>query len=100
MDTDTPATVRRSERENATISISLVKQADNFRVDEGAITTDISLCGMGVRTALALLPGEWVGVVARGEFPHAIPARVVWVRADELGSWTLAGLEFLTAYPA
>jgi hypothetical protein len=72
-------------------------RAEDFKVDDDATTVDISLRGVGVRTALALVPGEWVGVVAKGEFPHAIPTRVVWVREEESGFWTLAGLEFLVA---
>jgi len=100
MQTDAHANVRRSERETATIPISLVKKAEDFRVDDSATTINISLCGMRVRTALTLVPGEWIGVVAKGEFPHAVPSRVVWVRVEDPGLWTLAGIEFLPALPA
>ncbi|MGA2982447.1 MAG: PilZ domain-containing protein [Terriglobia bacterium] len=97
MRTNTPANLRRWERKPAAIQVSLVLRAEDFKVDDDATTVDISLRGVGVRTALALVPGEWVGVVAKGEFPHAIPTRVVWVREEESGFWTLAGLEFLVA---
>jgi hypothetical protein len=36
--------------------------------------------------------------VPKGEFPHAIPARVVWVRGES-GLWYVAGLEFLQTLP-
>lgn len=85
---------RRWERELAAIPISLVLKPEEFKTDDSAITVDISLRGMKVRTKLTLVPGEWIGVVPKGEFPHAIPARVVWVREDE-ARWTFAGLEFL-----
>ena len=95
MQTDTPANSRRWERELATIPISLVLKAETFKTDNFATTVDISLRGMRVRTSLTLVPGEWIGVVPKGEFPHAIPARVVWVREDESSHWIFAGLEFL-----
>jgi hypothetical protein len=36
-----------------------------------------------------------LGFVPKGEFPDAIRTRVVWVREDDSGDWTIAGLEFL-----
>jgi hypothetical protein len=95
MQTNTSVPPRRWERQPATIPISLVLKADHFKADNSAITVDISLHGAEVRTNLALVPGEWVGVVPKGEFPHAIPTHVVWVREDEASRWTFAGLEFL-----
>lgn len=88
-------TPRRWERQPATIPIGLVLKADHFKADDSAITVDISLHGARVRTKVALVPGEWVGVIAKGEFPHAIPSRVVWAREDESSHWTCAGLELL-----
>ena len=78
--TNLSANVRGWEREVATIPIRLVLKAESFKADDSAVTVDLSLRGMKVQTSLALLPGEWVGVVPKGEFPHAIPARVVWAR--------------------
>lgn len=95
----TPANIRRSERESATIPIRLVKHAGGFRQDDAATTIDISLYGMRVRTALTLVPREWAGVVVKGEFPHAIPAHVVWVREEESSHWTFAGIEFVLTLP-
>jgi hypothetical protein len=95
MQTNTSVPPRRWERQPATIPISLVLKADHFKADNSAITVDISLHGAEVRTNLTLAPGEWVGVVPKGEFPHAIPTHVVWVREDEASRWTFAGLEFL-----
>jgi hypothetical protein len=100
MQTNNSANPRRWEREPAKIPIRLVLKADHFKADDSAITVDISLRGASVQTKLALVPGEWVGVVPSGEFPHAIPTRVVWVREDEYSHWTLAGLEFLDALAA
>jgi hypothetical protein len=97
MSTNIPSIPRRSERRPATIPISLVLEAEKFKADNSAITTDISTDGVGVRTTLGLVPGEWVGFVKKGEFPHAIPSRVVWAREDEYSGWMFAGLEFLPA---
>jgi hypothetical protein len=100
MQSNIPDLPRRWERELATIPVRLVLKAENFKADDSAITVDVSLRGMKVRTNLALVPGEWVGVVPKGEFPQAIPARVVWVREDESSHWTFAGLEFLQSKEA
>ena len=86
---------RRWEREPAHIPIKLVLKAERFKTDNSAATVDVSLRGMKVQTNLTLIPGEWVGVVPKGGFPHAIPARVVWAREDEASHWVLAGIEFL-----
>ena len=95
MQTNTSVPPRRWERQPASIPISLVLKADHFKAENSAIAIDISLRGAAVRTNLALAPGEWVGVVPKGEFPHAIPTHVVWVREDAASHWTFAGLEFL-----
>ncbi len=92
--------LRRWERQTAAIPVSLVLEAENFRADPSATTIDISLSGVGVRTKLVLVPGEWVGIVPKGEFPHAIPSRVAWVREDESSSCTVAGLSFLNTMEA
>jgi hypothetical protein len=97
MQENTTPTLRRWERRSATIPVSLVLKADRFKTDDSATTVDISLRGARVRTKLALSPGEWVGLVPKEEFPHAIPSRVVWVQEYESSEWTLAGLEFLNA---
>src|ERR1017187_10921138 len=95
MQANTPTDLRRWERQPATIPINLVLKADDLRVDNSATIIDFSLRGVGVLTALALVPGERVRIVAKGESPDAIPTRVVWVQEDESNHWTLAGLEFL-----
>lgn len=95
-----PVNPRRWDRQPASIPISLVLKPEEFKSDESAVTLDISLRGARVRTKLALVPGEWVGVVAKGEFPHAIPTRVVWVQEEESTHWTLAGLEFINTLDA
>ena len=91
---------RRWEREPSDIPIKLVLKAERFREDDSARSIDTSLQGMRVRTSLTLIPGEWVGIVPKGEFPHAIPARVVWAREDERTRWTVAGLEFVPNFTA
>jgi hypothetical protein len=88
-------TPRRWEREPAHIPIKLVLKAEKFKADNSAVTVDVSLRGMKVQTNLALIPGEWVGIVPKGGFPQAIPARVVWAREDEVSHWVVAGIEFL-----
>jgi hypothetical protein len=100
MQTNNPPNVSQWERESATIPIGLVLKAESFKADNSATIMDISLGGMRVQTTLPLVPGEWVGVVPPGEFPHAIPAHVVWSREDESTHWTVAGLEFLQTVEA
>ncbi|HXW12890.1 MAG TPA: PilZ domain-containing protein [Terriglobia bacterium] len=95
MQPNIPVNPRRWERALAAIPIRLVLKAENFKADDSATTVDVSLRGAKVQTRLALVPGEWVGLVPKGEFPHAIPARVVWVKEDESNQGTLAGLEFI-----
>jgi hypothetical protein len=88
---------RRSERQPASFPIRLVLETKNFEADDLAIATDISTDGVGIRTTLELVPGEWVGYIAERKFPRAIPSRIVWVRKDEDSRSVLAGLEFLPA---
>lgn len=95
MPMDTPINLRRWERQPATIPINLVLKSEDLRVDNSATIVDFSLRGVGVLTTLPLVPGERVRIVAKGEFPDAIPTRVVWVRDDGSNHWTFAGLEFL-----
>jgi hypothetical protein len=92
-----PTVPRRSERRPAIIPIRLVLEAENLDADNSAIAIDISTDGVGVRTKLTLVPGEWVGYIDKSDFPHAIPSRVVWAREDQDSHWTFAGLEFLPA---
>ena len=97
MPTITHANLRRSGRDAVSTPISLVKRSGSFRRDDSATVVDASLYGMKIRTAQTLVPGEWVGVVPKAGFPHAIPAHVVWVKEDESSHWIFAGIEFETA---
>jgi hypothetical protein len=94
MPQDTSHTPRRWERQPSKIPISIVLEADPFKADDSATTVDVSLRGVGVRTKLLLVPGEWVRVVAKGNNPRSIPGLVVWVRNDEPSRLTFAGLQF------
>jgi hypothetical protein len=85
----------RSERIPATVPIRLVVVSDDFSIEREASTVDVSLRGIRVRTPLALLPGDTVGVIPIGYFRHAMPARVVWTQSAGTDQWSLAGLEFL-----
>ena len=96
MPVTTTISARRCERKPKTIPISLVLKGGPSMSDGSAFTLDISLRGASVRTKLPLFPGEWVGVVPKGEISYPIPARAVWVREDKY-LWTYAGLEFLDA---
>jgi hypothetical protein len=91
------ANPRRWNRQPASIPVSLVLKPEDFKTDDSATALDISLRGARVRTKLALVPGEWVGVVAKNKFPNAIPTRVVWAQEDESSHFVFAGLEFLSA---
>ena len=100
MQTNIPANLRRWERQPATIPINLVLKAENLKVDNSATILDFSPHGMGVLTTLALVPGERVRIVAKGESPDDIPTRVVWIREDVSNHLSVAGLEFLDALEA
>jgi hypothetical protein len=89
-------TPRRWDRDPVSMPVRLVLSSERFRSDNSAITVDVSLRGMKVRTTLAdLIPGEWIGIVPKAGFPQAIPARVIWSKEDEVTRWIYAGLEFL-----
>ena len=66
----------------------------------GLLPLTFPCTGRGLGRSLALVRGEWVGLVAKAEFPHAIPTRVVWAREDETSHWIFAGLEFLNVVEA
>jgi hypothetical protein len=95
MQADTEIVPRRWERQKTESPVRLVLDSARFKADNSAIALDISLYGARVRTNLSLVPGEWVGVIPKGDFPHAIPARVVWSREDNYSHWTFAGVEFI-----
>jgi len=96
----TAADLCRSHRIPATIPIRLVVESEDFSVEHEASTADLSVRGMKVRAPLALLPGEKVGIIVKGDSRHTIPARVVWVQRVGTNQWSLAGLEFLETLPA
>jgi hypothetical protein len=98
METTTELTPRQWERQEAQTPISLVLDSTHFKKDASAVILDVSISGARVRTSLALEPGEWVGVIPKGDFPHAIPSRVVWAREDSTSHWTFAGIEFIAEY--
>ena len=93
MQENTSHTPRRWQRQPSKIPISLVLDYDYLKTDNSALAVDISPRGASVQTKLALVPGEWLKVTTSGEFTQAMAAIVVWVREDESGHSTLAGLE-------
>jgi hypothetical protein len=94
------ANLRLAEREVVTLPVSLVLRSEGRQASYEASTINLSLGGACVQTHLKLVPGEWVGIVPKGEFPHAIPSRVVWVRPqDETGLFYLTGVQFLDTQP-
>jgi hypothetical protein len=76
-----------------------VLNAERLGVDNSATVIDFSVGGMGVLTTLALIPGERVKIVAKGEFSQSVFTRVVWVAEAEPGHLNYAGLEFLLSGP-
>jgi len=97
MQENTPADHRRWERQPATIPIGLAKDPDNLAMDNSASIIDFSLRGVGVITTLALAPGDYVYIFAKGEIPDVITTRVVWVREVQTNRSFVAGLVFLGA---
>jgi hypothetical protein len=100
MPANTKVIPRRWERQKTESPVRLVLDSARFKADKSAVALDISLSGACVRTTLTLSPGEWVGVIPKGDFPHAIPARVVWAKEDSYSHWTYAGLEFVDEHLA
>jgi len=94
-----PADLRRSQRICATISIRLLVESEDFKVEHQASTVDLSLQGVKVWTPFALLPDETVGIITRKDSRHAISTRVVWVQRVGTDLWSLAGLVFLETLP-
>ena len=90
----------RSQRIPAAVPIRLVVVSDDFSIEREASTVDVSRRGVRVRTPLALLPGDTVGIIPVGDVRHAIPARVVWTQPARADQWSLAGLEFLDSLSA
>jgi hypothetical protein len=94
MQTNSPADLRRRERELTSIPVGLVSKADESKSDTSSTTINISLSGVRIRTKLALVPRQEVAVVIEGQFSRTIPARVVWVQEDKSSHWKVAGLKF------
>jgi len=86
-------TPRRWQRQPSKIPISLQLEYDHLKADDSALAVDISPRGASIQTKLALVPGVWLKVAGKGEISHAVAAHVVWVREDESGHSTSAGLE-------
>jgi len=95
MQANSTANLRRWEREEVGISVSLVLKAGELKSDNSTATINISLSGLAVRTALALVPRQELAIVIKGQFSRTISACVVWVRQDESSNCTIAGLKFL-----
>ena len=93
------AELRRSQRIPATYPVRLMVESESFSVEREATTVDVSLRGVRVRTPLALLPGDTVGIILGGNSRRTIPARVVWARRAWTDLWSIAGLEFLETLP-
>ena len=95
-----PADRRRSQRTPATTSIGLLVESEDFKVEHNAFTIDLSLYGAKVRSPSALLAGETVGIITKGDLRHTISARVVWAQRGGAYLWCLAGLEYLEPSPS
>jgi hypothetical protein len=94
MQTNSPADLRRREREPAAIPVGLISKVGEWKTDTAASTLNVSLSGVRVRTKLALVPEQKVKVVIEGQFSRALPGRVVWVREDKSSHWKTAGIKF------
>jgi hypothetical protein len=83
-----------------TIPVSLVRRWEGRQTTYEASTVNLSIGGAAIQTQLRLIPGEWVGIIPKGEFPFAIPSRVVWVRQKGADDYSyLAGVQFLDTPP-
>ena len=91
---------RRSQRVHEEIPMRFILASDDGRVQHEAFTTNLSLHGMGIRTAMQLFLGERILVLPRTDFRYRAPARVVWVQGMESGKECVGGLEFLNPFAA
>jgi hypothetical protein len=95
MQANSTANLRRWEREKVAFPVSLVLKPGQLKSDNSTTTINISLSGLAVRTALALVPRQELAIVFKEQFSRTISACVVWVREDKSSSRTIAGLKFL-----
>jgi hypothetical protein len=95
MQTNIPPNMRRWERDSAKVPVRLVLKAESFKTDNSAITIDLSCMVCEFEPISPWFQASGWASFPRGEFPHAIPARVVWARGNRTSHWTFAGLEFL-----
>lgn len=83
---------RRSQRERAQITVTLVIEGDE--ADEVATAADLSRHGMRLQTGLSLSPGQRVGLMFGDSPSLVIGARVVWLGKNDSQPLGEAGLEF------
>ncbi len=86
--------VLRPDRVREAIPIRFAKASEDYGVQHEAFTTDRSLRGMGIQTAVPLIPGEIIRVSLEGNTRDPIPARVVWAQGVEFSTGSVAGLQF------
>jgi hypothetical protein len=94
-----PADLRQSQRIPAKIPITLILESEDFRLEHQASTIDLSIRGVRVQANFALVIGETVGIITKGDSRHAISARVVWAQRFGTDLWSRAGLTFLETVP-
>lgn len=90
---------RQLERVERAIPIRFSIASEKHEAEYDAVTVDWSSHGIRIDTAVPLMEGEQLIVMAQGDTPGAIPARVAWVgvRANDAGA--TAGLELLYSMP-
>ena len=98
MQANSHADHRKLKRQTVAVPVSIVRKANELTPDITAATMNISLSGVSILTQVALVPGQEVKIVIKGQFSQTIPTRVVWVREDGSSRRTIAWLKFL-AYP-
>ena len=89
---------RKLKRHTVSVPIGIALKANELPLEITAATMNIALSGVSVVTPVAMVPGQEVKIVIKGQFSQTIPARVVWVREDESSHRTIAWLKFLS-YP-
>ncbi|MBZ5515149.1 MAG: PilZ domain-containing protein [Acidobacteriia bacterium] len=87
---------RQSERQPTRFPIRLTVDPEGKRIEGPALITNITQRGVGVRTRVALVPGQTVDIVPAEGAVHMVRSRVAWANPQASGEGSQAGLEFLT----
>lgn len=86
---------RHAERWSAEKRATLRIESNQSRMCHDAVTVNLSARGARVRGNMGLSPGQAVDLNTEEDWPHFVPAQVVWVKQRGPEGRSEAGLRFL-----